>query len=69
MEKKNMFISYEELKFMEEKYAEEVRVAQSHLDVIRELVKFAEEKVVSKSEETEEVAELEEETDVEEIAQ
>lgn len=53
-----MFISYEELKAMEEKYAEEVRVAQSHLDVIRELVKFAEAKESVKVEETEEVAEV-----------
>ena len=59
-----MFISYEELKQMEEKYAEEVRVAQSHLDVIRELVKFAEEKQTFKTEETEEVADFQEETEV-----
>lgn len=65
-----MFISYEELKAMEEKYEEEVRVAQSHLDVIRELVKFAEEKEAVKIEEAEEVSQFqEEETAVEEIAE
>jgi hypothetical protein len=45
-------------------------VAQSHLDVIRELVKFAEEKEAVKIEETEEVSQFqEEETAVEEIAE
>ena len=39
-----MFISYEELKVMEEKYAEELRNATAHLEVIRELIKVAESK-------------------------
>ena len=39
-----MFISYEELKLMEEKYREEVRSAKAHLDVICELIKIAEDK-------------------------
>lgn len=50
-----MFISYEELKAMEEQYAEQLRVAQSHLEVIRELIKVAEEKHVVVEEQTEEV--------------
>ena len=44
-----MFVSYEELKSMEEKYYEELKNAQSHLEVIRELIKFAEEKEAVKS--------------------
>lgn len=64
-----MFISYEELKEMEEKYTEEVRVARSHLDVIRELVKFAEAKESVKVEETEEISDFQEETEVEEVAE
>lgn len=68
-----MFISYEELKEMEGKYVEELRNAQSHLDVIRELIKVAEEKEPVKSEcdevETEEVSEFQEETTVEEITE
>ena len=39
-----MFISYEELKVMEEQYCEQLRNAQAHLDVVRELIKIAEEK-------------------------
>ncbi len=39
-----MFISYEELKDMEEKYFEQLRTAQARLDVVRELLKLAEEK-------------------------
>ena len=64
-----MFISYEELKEMEEKYTEEVSVARSHLDVIRELVKFAEAKESVKVEETEEISDFQEETEVEEVAE
>ena len=68
-----MFISYEELKEMEEKYVEELRNAQSHLDVIRELIKVAEEKepVKSKCDEvdTEEVSEFQEETAIETVVE
>lgn len=55
-----MFISYEELQAMEEKYLEELKNAQSHLEVIRELIKFAEEKEAIKGACEEAEPELEE---------
>lgn len=39
-----MYISYEELKEMEEKYLEALKSAEAHLDVVRELLKLAEAK-------------------------
>ena len=61
-----MFISYEELQEMEARYYEELKSAQAHLDVIRELMKLAEEKEVVE-EPVEEIVEEQEET-IEEIA-
>lgn len=60
-----MFISYEELKAMEEQYCEQLRNAQAHLDVVRELLKFAEEKETVKPTYTEVVFEAEKPEQVE----
>lgn len=60
-----MFISYEELKAMEEQYYEQLRNAQAHLDVVRELLKFAEEKEAVKPTCTEVVFEAEQPEQVE----
>ncbi len=63
-----MFISYEELKEMEEQHVEQLRVAQAHLDVIRKLIKVAEEKQAVVEEQQEEV-EFQEEPETEQFAQ
>jgi hypothetical protein len=60
-----MYISYEELKAMEEQYYEQLRNAQAHLDVIRDLLKIAEAKEPVKSECDETEVELDEPETVE----
>lgn len=57
-----MYLTIEELKAMEEKYCEELRNAKARLDVVRDMIVFAENKEYPKSEGEGEAEQFQEET-------